>query len=68
MLNKTETAPVATEPRNAESLTVAFQKFHGAFLAKISNLRGKETFAYGETKASAEHNALRNYHIKYANA
>ena len=49
-----------------EALVVAFQSFNGVFLAKISNQKGKETFAYGETKAKAQLNALRNYRTKYA--
>lgn len=48
-----------------DNLTVAFQSFNGVFLAKISNKKGKETFAYGETKAKAQLNALRNYNRKY---
>lgn len=48
-----------------EKLTIAFQEFNGVFLAKISNLKGKETFAYGENKALAEQNAIRNYNTKY---
>lgn len=51
-----------------EKLTIAFQKFNGVFLAKISNLKGKETFAYGENKALAERNAIRNYNTKYSYA
>ena len=47
-------------------LTIAFQDFNGVFLAKISNLKDRETFAYGETKGQAQINALRNYRTKYA--
>lgn len=65
MRNSTLLAP-ATEPkRNRESLTVAFQNFNDVFLAKISNLKGQETFAYGETEKQAERNALQNYRTKY---
>lgn len=65
MRNSTQPAP-ATEPkRNRESLTVAFQNFNDVFLAKISNLKGKETYAFGATTAIAEHNALQNYQMKY---
>lgn len=49
-----------------EAVVVAFQKFNGVFLAKISNLLGKETFAYGENRKSAQINALRNYRLKYS--
>ena len=64
MQNKTETAPAATEQKK-ESLTIAFQKFNGVFLAKISNNNGKETFAYGANKCRAQLRALRNYRLKY---
>lgn len=62
MRNKTITA---SQPQT-ESVTIAFQDFNGVFLAKISNLKDKETFAYGETKESAQANAVKNYSIKYA--
>lgn len=62
MQNVTQTA---SQPQNKEALTVAFQDFKGVFLAKISNLKDKETFAYGENKALAEQNALKNYNRKY---
>lgn len=65
MRNSTQTAS-ATAPRNRESLTVAFQDFNGVFLAKISNLKGKETHAFGKTQSSAQINALRNYRLKYS--
>ena len=64
MRNQTNPAP-ATEQK--EKLTIAFQNFNGVFLAKISNLKGKETFAYGENKRRAQVNALQNYRTKYAN-
>ena len=63
MQNKTITA---SQPQTKEALTVAFQNFNGVFLAKISNLKDKETFAYGETKAKAQMNAIQNYSLKYA--
>lgn len=65
MLNKLSTAPAATETRNRESLTVAFQKFNGVFLAKISNRTDRETHAFGPTTAKAQLNAYRNYKTKY---
>jgi hypothetical protein len=65
MRNKTITAPAANTQNRKQSLTVAFQKFNGVFLAKISNNDGKETFAYGPNKSRAEHNALSNYRLKY---
>lgn len=65
MLNKLSWAQPATEPRNRESLTVAFQNFNDVFLAKISNLKGKETYAFGATTAIAQQNAMRNYRLKY---
>ena len=55
-----------TTPTTKESLTIAFQDFNGVFIAKISNLKGKETFAYGENQTLAEANALRNYRTKYS--
>lgn len=61
MLNVT-TNPVQ---QNNEELVVAFQEFNGVFLAKISNKKDKETFAYGATKSKAERNALRNFSLKY---
>ncbi|UJF29903.1 hypothetical protein L0B70_00475 [Kaistella sp. 97-N-M2] len=63
MRNKTITAKPATAQKS--KLTIAFQDFNGVFLAKISNLKGRETFAYGETKNLAQINALRNYRTKY---
>ncbi|WP_332031111.1 hypothetical protein [Kaistella sp.] len=65
MRNSTQTAQPATEPCNRESLTVAFQNFNDVFLAKISNLKGKETYAFGATTAIAQQNAMRNYQTKY---
>ena len=64
MRKTTQTAQPATAQKS--KLTIAFQDFNGVFLAKISNLKGKETFAYGETKGQAQINALRNYRTKYA--
>ena len=64
MSNVTKTAS-ATAQKSKSNLTIAFQDFNGVFLAKISNLKGKETFAYGETKGQAQINALRNYRTKY---
>ena len=55
-----------TTPSTKESLTIAFQDFNGVFLAKISNLKGKETFAYGESKCKAQLNAVQNYRLKYS--
>ena len=48
-----------------EALTVAFQEFNGVFLAKISNLKGKETYAFGSTTSKAQLNALKNYNVKF---
>lgn len=56
---------VTTQKKTNEALVVAFQSFNGVFIAKISNKKDKETFAYGETKAVAQLNALRNYKRKY---
>ena len=64
MLNKPTTAPTAKTEKK-ESLTIAFQKFNGVFLAKISNNNGKETFAYGANKCRAQISAIRNYKLKY---
>lgn len=65
MRNQTQPAPAATAQKSKTRLTIAFQDFNGVFLAKISNLKGRETFAYGETKSQAQINALRNYRTKY---
>ena len=62
MQNKTITA---SQPQNMETLKVAFQNFNGVVLAKISNLKDKETFAYGENQELAQKNALKNYNRKY---
>ena len=62
MLNQT----TANQPQNQEALTLAFQDFNGVFRAKISNLKDKATFAYGETKETAQTNAVRNFQTKYA--
>ena len=67
MRNQTQTAQPATATRNRERLTVAFQNFNDVFLAKISNLKGKETYAFGATTAIAQQNAMRNYRLKYFN-
>ena len=64
MQNQTVTAPAATEQKK-ESLTIAFQEFNGVILAKISNNKGKETFAYGANKCRAQISAIRNYKLKY---
>lgn len=64
MSNKFATAPAAKTEKK-ESLTIAFQKFNGVFLAKISNNNGKETFAYGANKCRAQISAIRNYKLKY---
>lgn len=61
MRNKT-TNPVQ---QNNEELVVAFQEFNGVILAKISNKKDKETFAYGATKHKAQRNAIRNFSLKY---
>ncbi len=52
--------------KTKESLRITFQDFNGVFLAKISNLKGKETFAYGESKCKAQLHAVRNYRTKYS--
>lgn len=65
MRNKTITAPVAKRQTAKESLTIAFQKFEGVFLAKISDQKGNETFAYGARKCQAQLHAIRNYRLKY---
>ena len=62
MLNTTTTA---SKPQNTETLKVAFQKFNGVILAKISNLKDKETFGYGENQDLAEEKARINYDRKY---
>lgn len=59
------TAQPGTEQKSNEALVIAFQDFNGVFLAKISNSTGRETFAYGETKAKAQLNAIKNYNRKY---
>ena len=64
MLNSTQAQP-STEKKNNKGLVVAFQDFNGVFLAKISNLKDRETHAFGATKAKAQQNALRNYRQKY---
>lgn len=65
MRNKTITAQPATAQKSKSNLTIAFQDFNGVILAKISNLKDRETFAYGKTKGQAQINALRNYRTKY---
>lgn len=67
MSNSTTLAP-ATKQKSNEALVIAFQDFNGVFLAKISNQKGRETFAYGANKAMAEFNALQNYRTKYQNS
>lgn len=65
MRNQTQTAPEAKAQKSKTQLTIAFHDFNGVVLAKISNLKDRETFAYGETKGQAQINALRNYRTKY---
>ncbi len=65
MSNKTVTAPAAKNRNRKAVLTTSFQEFNGVFLAKISNNKGKETFAYGKRKCQAQLHALSNYRIKY---
>ena len=60
-----ETAPAATTKTNDKSLFIVFQDFNGVFLAKISNSKDRETYAYGETKDLAQKNAIANYNLKY---
>lgn len=55
-----------TENRN-EVLVIAFQKFNGVILAKISNLRDRQTHAFGATAYKAQCNAQTNYRTKYGN-
>lgn len=65
MQNKTETAPAAKNRNRKAVLTTSFQEFNGVFLAKISDNKGKETFAYGKRKCQAQLHALSNYRLKY---
>lgn len=67
MQHKAILAPVANPENEKHGLAVHFQHFNGVFLAKISDRKGRETYAYGASKCKAEHNALRNYKIKYLN-
>ncbi|KFF26856.1 hypothetical protein [Chryseobacterium vrystaatense] len=62
------TAPEATVLQNNEELVVVFQNFNGVFLAKITNSKDRETYAYGGTKDSAKENAISNYNTKYNNS
>lgn len=62
MSNVTQTA---SQPQNKETLTVAFLNFNGVILAKISNLKDKETFGYGENEDLAEKKARSNFQRKY---
>lgn len=66
MQNKTNPAYRAAAKIH-EDLVVAFQEFNGVYLARISNLKDKETHAFGATKKRAEENAMRNFQTKYAN-
>ncbi len=65
MRNKTNPTAAVKTATISEKVVVAFQDFNGVILAKISNLKNRETYAYGETEAKAEKNALRNYQLKY---
>lgn len=57
-------APAKTRNRKG-ILTISFQKFGEVFLAKISDQKGRHTFAYGTRKCQAQLHALRNYRLKY---
>ena len=66
MSNETVTlAPVAKNRNRKSILTISFQKFGDAFLAKISDRNGNATFAYGARKCQAQLHALRNYRTKF---
>lgn len=49
----------------SEELLVTYQEFHGSILAVITNLKDRQTHAYGRTKRIAYKNAIKNYRIKY---
>lgn len=55
----------ASQPQNKKTLTVAFQDFNGVIRATISNLKNRETFAYGQNENLAEQKARQNYKRKY---
>lgn len=74
MSNKTKTQSSKTLNRKEKALKkvsfrdevyITYQKFHGSYLAIISNLTDRETHAYGRTKLIAGRNAVRNYKLKY---
>lgn len=50
---------------DSEELYFTYQKFNGSFIAVISNLKDRQTHAYGKTKLIAGKNALDNFRIKY---
>ena len=55
-----------SELNTYEAPVIAFQKFNGVYLAKISDSKGRSTHAYGKTKKRAEANALSNFQLKYS--
>lgn len=50
---------------DSEELIFSYSKFNGVFIALISNLKERQTHAYGRTKLIAGQNALENFRIKY---
>lgn len=49
----------------SEEIFFAYQKFNGVFFAVATNLKDRQTHAYGRTKLIAGQNALENFRIKY---
>lgn len=48
-----------------EEIVFTYQRFNEVFLAVVTNLKDRETHAYGRTKLIAGQNALENYRLKY---
>lgn len=49
----------------SEEIFFAYQKFNDVFFAVATNLKDRQTHAYGRTKLIAGQNALENFRIKY---
>lgn len=50
----------------SEEIFFAYQKFNGVFFSVATNLKDRQTHAYGRTKLIAGQNALENFRIKYS--
>ncbi|WP_407402217.1 hypothetical protein [Chryseobacterium sp.] len=48
-----------------EEIYFTYQKFNNVFISVVTNLKDRQTHAYGKTKLIAAQNALENFRLKY---